>query len=468
MNHHELLDIIGEVNETYVLAADQPVKRVRSRWQTWAACAACAALMIGAYPAYRALQPKQPPLHSYTVVEDGLGRPTENSGSEKLPYSGSGDVPMDSDGTQNEPERIPYHQKALAQYDNLIRNAGISDDGEGGYPAWYGGSWLDNDWPDNISRLTVAIVDGFRTPEMEAQILEWCGGTGDVLFTSVKYSYAHLIQLGDEIWESGLRDSIPDGFGCRPDVMANCLRMDVYGESIPEDALAVLAELDPDGDAIQVRVSHNEDIDVPVDEDPYQQYNSLYENALQGELPAWYGGSYNDYSDSGEPSKLVVCIVDGYRTPELEQQITDWCGGGALAFRYVKYSRGFLQERMEKLSAGVLPEGIALDFGVNDTENCISMNVFAETIPEELLAVLAEYDPDGDVIQVRLHTKQSVNPDVVKGPEPPAPGGAQDDQPADAPDEAADTPESAMPAATENSLPQAKYDLLPLPDGENG
>ena len=332
MNHHELLDMIGEVNETYVLAADQPVKRVRSRWQTWAACAACAALMIGAYPAYRALQPKQPPLHSYTVVEDGLGRPTENSGSEKLPNSGSGDVPMgpdgsnyteshqgpmDPDGAQNEPERIPYQQKAMAQYDNLMRNAGISGDREVGYPAWYGGAWLDNDWPDNISRLTVAIVDGFRTPEMEAQILEWCGGTGDVLFTSAKYSYAHLIQLGDEIWESGLRDSIPGGFGYGPDVMANCLCMDVYDGAISEDALAVLAKLDPDGDAIRVEV----------------------------------------------------------------------------------------------------------------------------------------------------HAGQTINTDLVKGP---APGGAQDDQPADAPDEAADTPESAMPAATENCLPQAKYDLLPLPDGENG
>lgn len=332
MNHHELLDMIGEVNETYVLAADQPVKRVRSRWQTWAACAACAALMIGAYPAYRALQPKQPPLHSYTVVEDGGGAVlTEQGGTVKAPFSaGTGktpapDIPMDPDGSNyTEPNQgpmdLPANQDAAQyQYDNLMKNGGISYAEGGSFPEWYGGAWLDNDWPDKTARLTVAIVESFRTPEMEAQILEWCGGTGDVLFTSTKYPYAYL-----------------------QDMM----------ERMNQDA------------------------------------------SLEA---AWKGAS-----------------------------------GG---------------------------------YGIDVTANCIGVDVFAERAPEELLAKLAEFDPDGDAIRVEVHAGQTINTDLVKGP---APGGAQDDQPADAPDEATDTPESAMPAATENSLLQAKYDLLPLPDGENG
>lgn len=46
MNPAELLDLIGEVNEDYVLAAGQPNRRARPRWVSLAACAACAALAL--------------------------------------------------------------------------------------------------------------------------------------------------------------------------------------------------------------------------------------------------------------------------------------------------------------------------------------------------------------------------------------------------------------------------------------
>lgn len=46
MNPAELLELIGEVNEDYVLAADRPNRRSRPRWVSFAACAACAAAAL--------------------------------------------------------------------------------------------------------------------------------------------------------------------------------------------------------------------------------------------------------------------------------------------------------------------------------------------------------------------------------------------------------------------------------------
>ena len=45
MKNHELLDLIGDVNEDYVQAADGKVIRPKFRWKTIAACAACAVLV---------------------------------------------------------------------------------------------------------------------------------------------------------------------------------------------------------------------------------------------------------------------------------------------------------------------------------------------------------------------------------------------------------------------------------------
>ena len=67
MTDYELLDMIGEVNEDYVLAADSNVVRPRFRWKALAACAACAVLALGAYPVYQAVNP---PLHDYTLMEN--------------------------------------------------------------------------------------------------------------------------------------------------------------------------------------------------------------------------------------------------------------------------------------------------------------------------------------------------------------------------------------------------------------
>ena len=264
MKNHELLDLIGDVNEDYVQAADGKVIRPKFRWRTAVACAACAVLVLGAYPAYQAAHP---PLHSYTVLEGG-GMTTQ--GDVKAPAGGTfgpgimpggayvgndrGETGIDGTEYTVPGQDAPAQEKAAAQYQGLLQGLG----GQGGYepeayPGWYGGAWIDNSfYPE--AKLAVALVDGFRTDELEAQIEEWCGG--EVVFKDVKYSRSYLDQLMEPISQV-LEEADMDllcGFGV--DVMENCLGVDIHsdGKDIPKEVLAKLAQLDPDGGAIRVRL----------------------------------------------------------------------------------------------------------------------------------------------------------------------------------------------------------------------
>ncbi len=261
MKNHELLDLIGDVNEDYVQAADGKVIRPKFRWKAVAACAACAVLVLGAYPAYQAAHP---PLHSYTVLEGG-GMTTQ--GDVKAPAGGTfgpGIIPGGAyvgdnkgetgiDGTEYTApgQDAPLQEKAAAQYDALMKNGGISDTASN--PDWYGGAWIDNSfYPE--AKLAVAIVDGFRTDELEARIEEWCGG--EVVFKDAKYALAYLYALQDLVTDAltGGNDALSCGIGV--DVTENCLGVDIYsdGKDIPKEVLAKLAQFDPDGDAIRVRL----------------------------------------------------------------------------------------------------------------------------------------------------------------------------------------------------------------------
>lgn len=264
MKNHELLDLIGDVNEDYVQAADGKVIRPKFRWKAVAACAACAVLVLGAYPAYQAAHP---PLHSYTVLEGG-GMTTQ--GDVKAPAGGTfgpgimpggayvgndrGETGIDGTEYTVPGQDAPAQEKAAAQYQGLLQGLG----GQGGYepeayPGWYGGAWIDNSfYPE--AKLAVALVDGFRTDELEVRIEEWCGG--EVVFKDVKYSRSYLDQLMEPISQV-LEEADMDllcGFGV--DVMENCLGVDIHsdGKDIPKEVLAKLAQLDPDGGAIRVRL----------------------------------------------------------------------------------------------------------------------------------------------------------------------------------------------------------------------
>ena len=278
MKDYELLDMIGEVNEDYVREADGNVVRPRFRWKTLAACAACAALALGAYPLYQAANP---PLHGFTQMDKNEALTEEGAGLFKAPFeeiqdgptadsrvdeappvlgapTAPGDASIRSDkgggpgaesaiGGSTEAkgwaEDVPMQEAAL-WYDALLHTFRLEEN-----PEWYGGAWIAGD-----QLLAVAIVDGFRTPELEAEIKEAAGEGAVLQFSTVKYSMEFLNGLMEPaaraLEGSGL------GFVIGVDVTANCLGVDLYsgGAAIPDDILARLAHLDPDGDAIRVQV----------------------------------------------------------------------------------------------------------------------------------------------------------------------------------------------------------------------
>lgn len=281
MTDYELLDMIGEVNEDYVLAADSNVVRPRFRWKTLAACAACAALALVAYPAYRAANP---PLHAYTLMENSAGSvdtvkewddlakapaggvqdvPTADSGADEVPpvlgapaapeaaegrTDKRGEMEDESaingfDGAKYWVEDAPVQEAAL-WYDALLRTMGLEEN-----PEWFGGAWIAGD-----RLLAVAIVDGFRTTELEAEIQKAAGDGAVLQFSTVKYSMEFLTGLVEPA-ERAL-DGVGLTCGIGVDVAANCLGVDLYGveDVVPDDILAQLAHLDPGGDAIRVRV----------------------------------------------------------------------------------------------------------------------------------------------------------------------------------------------------------------------
>ena len=242
MKNREFLNLIGSVNEDYVQAADSKVIRPRFRWKIFVASAACAVLMICAYPMYRMFNP---PLHDYTVMESSGTMTGEADATDNLP--GGAYVGGDSTPSGGDLSDVPMDKVAASQYDQLLQGMGVHGDGEPVYPDWFAGAWFDD------GELTVGIVDGFQTPELEMEIKGWV--QADMAFQSAKYSYTYLEALMQKT-EARIEGT---GLSCGidVDVFANRLGVDLYiEETTPEfkKVLAALAELDPTGDAIQVRV----------------------------------------------------------------------------------------------------------------------------------------------------------------------------------------------------------------------
>lgn len=260
MKNREFLNLIGSVNEDYIQAADSKVVRPRFRWKTFVACAACAALMICAYPVYRMINP---PLHSYTVMErggtmntlDGESTVTGGQGAtDNLPggaYVGNESTPSGGDYWVENPgsdlSGAPTDKAAATQYGRLLQGMGVRGDEEHAYPDWFAGAWFED------GMLTVGIVDELRTPELEMEIKGWV--QTDIAFQGAKYSYTYLNALMEKTVAHLEGTGLTCGIGV--DVIANRLGVDLYSEeTTPEfkKVLAALAELDPAGDAIQVRV----------------------------------------------------------------------------------------------------------------------------------------------------------------------------------------------------------------------
>ena len=245
----------------------QPVKK-RVSWKKYAVLAACAALVIGGLSVYnyyqdpanwkiivRSFQPNviidtPGPLHSYVTVEDAAGYVTENAAENTM--TGSRDAGR---GTLTNPAPsgalpggayigdVPV-QEGAEDYQKLM------DRFNGTYPDWYGGAYLNGSgW------LVVQLVESEDPADksLELQVLDWTD-SDSVMFSSCKYSLAQLKELMDRL--NALPDSDPV---CR-DVMVGwgvdeeANRIELTLTEVNDHVLAILAELDPDDDAIYVQV----------------------------------------------------------------------------------------------------------------------------------------------------------------------------------------------------------------------
>lgn len=134
----------------------------------------------------------------------------------------------------------------------------LMDRFNGTYPDWYGGAYLDGSgW------LVVQLVED-KDPgdkSLELQVLDWTG-SDSVMFSSCKYSLNQLKELMDRL--NALPDSDPvcrnvmAGWGV--DEEAN--RIELTLTEVNDHVLAILAELDPDDDAIYVQVGQRVTLDV--------------------------------------------------------------------------------------------------------------------------------------------------------------------------------------------------------------
>ena len=131
------------------------------------------------------------------------------------------------------------------------------------HPDWYGGAYI-----DNTGTLVVCLVESQDPGDksLELQVLEWTG-SDRIAFTDVKYSLAHLLDLQEKICDALYYD-LGLGFICGTNEELN--RLELTLPEVTDEALALLAKLDPDDDAIYVQVGQRASAqdDVKKGEDP--------------------------------------------------------------------------------------------------------------------------------------------------------------------------------------------------------
>lgn len=276
----------------------QPVKKRPVPWMKYGAVAACAALVIGAFSVYQLQQPhllsehREVQLHSYVTVEgttdqfyvaentivDDKGSGGENYSTgvidrDEEVYTGAVLDHTQSHNTGDLPNRDTAPSGALpggAYVGDVPVQAGaedyqkLMDRFNGQYPDWYGGAYInDSGW------LVVQLVEDKDPADksLELQVLDWVG-SDTVMFSSCKYSLARLNELMDQL------NALPDTDPVCRNVMAGwgvdeeANRIELTLTEVNDHVLAILAELDPDDDAIYVQVGQRTSAVDDLSEDP--------------------------------------------------------------------------------------------------------------------------------------------------------------------------------------------------------
>lgn len=287
------------------LKAAPPAKKKPSP-VIYAAIAACALVAIAAYPVYRLFKSPDPVLHSYVLTGDvavadtsqqldaeleagfseeaapaqsdsgevavpaandsgEVAVPAQNdSGEVTVPDRGSaevavpaqndsGDLPVRDNETHFTGEIIEEadascQEEAVEAYQNLMSRF-AAEYGEGNYPDWYGGSYIGQ---GNYLTVNTVLREGAEDYDKEFYIqIETWAGNSFVCFGGVKYSLNFLRGLQSQITDLPEMRKI-SYWGCGVNETTGQVELDVpYAD---EALLAALAKLDPDDDAILVRV----------------------------------------------------------------------------------------------------------------------------------------------------------------------------------------------------------------------
>lgn len=238
----------------------QPVKKRPAPWMKYGALAACAALVIGAVSVYNLHQAHHDDLrrtlqlHSYVTVEGLTGYATEDTATNDTGTGGTevntGDLPGGAYVGD-----VPVQEGAEA-YQKLM------DHFDGYYPEWYGGAYL-----NESGRLVVHLVESEDPGDksLELQVLDWTG-SDNVMFSSCKYSLNQLKELMEKL------NALPASDPRYREVMASwgideeANRIELTLTNVDDHVLLlVLAELDPDDDAIYVQVGQRASHDLGED-----------------------------------------------------------------------------------------------------------------------------------------------------------------------------------------------------------
>ena len=206
----------------------------------------------------------------------------------------------------------------------------LMDHFNGTLPDWYGGAYLDSSgW------LVVQLVED-KDPgdkSLELQVLDWTG-SDNVMFSSCKYSLAQLKELMNRL------NALPDEDMKFQDVMAGWgideehNRIDLTLTQIYEPLLSVLAELDPDDDAIYVQVGQRASVDSAKTEEPVVSHvmpggaTVPDDEDLIADEPYYYegvrDGAHYDVLPEELPEQKQPAFVETDSVPEKDSSTASW------------------------------------------------------------------------------------------------------------------------------------------------
>lgn len=216
-----------------------------------------------------------PPLHSYVTVGEAAGQEQDASTQEAAPRPGliiseSGLGPDTLPAEEGEPydlSRLPASaQDGVCPAQQLPSAEGETssdaDTGEGAlllerltreiqreygngtYPDWYGGGYL-----DSAGDVVVLLVRGCDTQALRSQVRDWAGG--GVSFARARYSLASLTKLQEQICAQPSVKAVLSS--CALDEENNRLVLSLTRAD--DEALSALAVLDPRDDAVYVQAA---------------------------------------------------------------------------------------------------------------------------------------------------------------------------------------------------------------------